>query len=169
MAQKQLQTEVFGQKVKFDYSDKAIGYAIVVLRVVMGWVLFQGGVTKLIDPDFTAAGFLTNLPEGNPVIDALVAWGLTLTGVGLMLGALTRWCAFWGAVIMLFFWAASLSGGITQGLPIAHGWIVDDHIFYTVLLFGLGAIGAGRILGVDALLERHQLVLNHPNLRYVLG
>src|SRR5688572_15354375 len=172
MTQKQLQTDLFGQTVKFDYSEKAIGYAIVVLRIVMGWVLFQGGITKLINPDFTAAGFLTNLPEGNPfiaffgslagnsVIDGLVAWGLTLTGVGLMLGALTRWCAFWGAVMMMFFWAASLTGGLAQGLPIAHGWVVDDHVVYAALLFGLGAIGAGRILGVDGLLERNQIVVD---------
>ena len=181
MATRQLQAQLFGQDVKFEYSERAIGYAIVALRIVMGWVLFQGGITKVLDPSFTAAGYLTNLPEGNPfigffgsmagnsVIDGLVAWGLTLTGIGLMAGALTRWCAFWGAVMMLFFWAASLTGGIAQGLPIAHGWVVDDHIVYAALLFGLGAIGAGRILGVDGLLERNQMVQDHPTVKYVLG
>jgi thiosulfate dehydrogenase [quinone] large subunit len=181
MAQRQLQTQLFGQEVKFEYSEKALGYAIVGLRIVMGWILFQGGITKVLDPTFTAAGFLTHLPEGNPfvgffgsmagnpVLDGLVAWGLTLTGVGLIAGALTRWCAFWGAVMMLFFWAASLTGGIAQGLPIAHGWVVDDHIVYAVLLFGLGAVGAGRILGVDGLLEKVQIVRDHPTVKYVLG
>lgn len=181
MATRQLQAKLFGQDVKFEYSEQAIGYAIVGLRLVMGWILFQGGITKVLDPTFTAAGFLTHLPEGNPfvaffasmagnsIIDGLVAWGLTLTGIGMMLGALTRWCAFWGAFMMLMFWAASLTGGIAQGFPIAHGWVVDDHIVYAVLLFGLGALGAGRILGVDGLLERIDLIQNHPTFKYVLG
>ena len=181
MATKQMQAELFGQEVKFEYSEKAIAYAIVIMRVVMGWILFQGGITKVLDPGFTAAGFLTHLPEGNPfvgffasmagnsAIDGLVAWGLTLTGLGLMAGALTRWCAFWGAVMMIFFWMASLTGGIAQGLPVGHGWVIDDHIVYAVLLFGLGALGAGRILGVDGLLEKFQTVRDHPSIKYVLG
>jgi thiosulfate dehydrogenase [quinone] large subunit len=37
------------------------------------------------------------------------------------------------------------------------------------LLFGLGALGAGRILGLDARLERTSLVQNNRWLRYLLG
>jgi thiosulfate dehydrogenase (quinone) large subunit len=148
----------------------------------VGWTLFQGGIVKVLDPSWSAAGFLTfGIPEGNPfipffasmagnpLIDMLNAWGLTLTGLGLMLGALTRFNAFWGAVMMMFYWAASLHGGLLQGFPLEHGWFVSYHIVYTALLFGLGAIGAGRILGVDGLLERIQIVRDHPNVKYVLG
>jgi thiosulfate dehydrogenase [quinone] large subunit len=106
---------------------------------------------------------------GAPLIDALVMWGLTLTGLGLILGALVRWNAFWGAVMMLFFWAAALEGGLMAGLPLAHGWVVDDHLVYAALLFGLGAIGAGRILGVDARLEQLSVVRNNRWLRWLLG
>jgi thiosulfate dehydrogenase [quinone] large subunit len=106
---------------------------------------------------------------GSPLVDHLVMWGLTLTGLGLILGALVRWNAFWGAVMMLFFWAASLEGGLMAGLPLAHGWVIDDHMVYAVLLFGLGAIGAGRLLGVDAYLETLDVVETNRWLRYVLG
>ena len=184
-----LQTEMLGREVSFEYSEHWIGYAMVFMRVTMGWVLFQGGITKLItylnaDPsdNWTAAGFLANaIPEGNPLmglwgsmagsplVDALVMWGLTLTGFGLIIGALVRFNAFWGAVMMLFFWLASLTGGIMAGLPVAHGWVVDDHLVYAFLLFGLGAMGAGRILGVDAYLEQTAFVERIPGLRYLLG
>lgn len=184
-----LDAELFGRRVNFEYSESALGYAIVALRVVMGWTLFQGGLTKLVtyldgnpENNWTAAGYLANaIPEGNPfmgmwgsmagspLIDQLVMWGLTLTGLGLILGALVRWNAFWGAVMMLFFWAAALEGGLTQGLPLAHGWVVDDHIVYAALLFGLGAIGAGRILGVDAYLEEIDAVRDSPAMRWFLG
>ncbi len=184
-----MEAELFGRETRFDYSEHWVGYALVTLRVVMGWTLFQGGLTKLVtyldaDPanDWTAAGFLAHaIPEGNPlmgtwsamagnpVVDQLVMWGLTLTGLGLVLGAFVRWNAFWGAVMMLFFWAASLTGGLAQGLPVAHGWVVDDHVVYAVLLFGLGAFGAGRILGLDRYLESTAVVERYPVLRYLLG
>lgn len=177
-----IETEIFGREVSFAYDSTWVGRALVGMRVLMGWILLQGGLTKLFDPDWTAQGFLANaIPPGNPfmdlwsnmagnvVIDQLVIWGLTLTGLGLILGAAVRWNAFWAAVMMLFFWASSLEGGLLQGLPVAHGWVVDDHLVYVVLLFGLGAFGAGRILGVDRWLEETQLVQNNPWLKKLLG
>ncbi len=186
---RQLGVELFGRETRFEYSEHWLGYALVALRVLMGWTLFQGGVTKLItyldaNPgnDWTAAGFLNNaIPAGNPLtgmwsamagvpmVDLLVMWGLTLTGLGLIVGAFVRWNAFWGAVMMLMFWAASLQGGLMAGLPLANGWVVDSHVVYAVLLFGLGAVGAGRLLGVDEYLEDTELVRSHPRLRYLLG
>lgn len=173
---------LFNQQVTWEYSPAAIVYALVGLRIVMGWTLFQAGITKVLDPEWTAAGFLQNaVPEGNPLtgmwatfagnpmIDFLVAWGLTLTGFGILIGALLRWNAFWGAFIMLMFWLASLEGGLGQLLPLENGWVVDDHIVYAVLLFGLGALGAGRVLGVDALLEQTDIVRRNPWLKYLLG
>jgi thiosulfate dehydrogenase [quinone] large subunit len=184
-----LDTEIFGRNVEFDYAEHWVGYSLFLLRIVMGWTLFQGGVTKLVtyldanpENNWTAAGFLMNaIPEGNPLtglfaamaqmpfIDLLNMWGLTLTGLGLILGAFVRWNAFWGAIMMLFYWLASLQGGLLAGLPLAHGWVVDDHIVYAVLLFGLGAFGAGRILGLDAYLEDMEFVRNTPVIRYLLG
>ncbi|MBC9985698.1 MULTISPECIES: DoxX family protein [Haloferax] len=184
-----LETELFGQAVRFDYSERWVGYSLFLLRVVMGWTLFQGGITKLVtyldsDPsnNWTAAGYLANaIPEGNPLmglwssmagsplIDMLNMWGLTLAGLALILGAFVRFSAFWGAVMMLFYWAAALEGGILAGLPLAHGWVVDDHIVYAVLLFGLGAFGAGRILGVDAYLENMEFVRRNRWMSLVMG
>jgi thiosulfate dehydrogenase [quinone] large subunit len=184
-----METELFGREVSFGYSEHWIGYSLVILRVMMGWVMFQGGVTKLVtyldanpENNWTAAGFLVHaIPEGNPfmglwgmfagsaLIDWLVMLGLTLTGLGLILGAFVRWNAFWAAVMMMFFWMAALTGGLLQGLPVAHGWVVDDHLVYAAILFGLGAFGSGRILGLDAYLERTDVVERIPGLRLILG
>ncbi|MFC7128769.1 DoxX family protein [Haloferax chudinovii] len=184
-----LETELFGRPVRFDYSERWVGYSLFLLRVVMGWTLFQGGVTKLVtyldaDPsnNWTAAGFLANgIPQGNPLmgvwgsmagsplIDMLNMWGLTLAGLAIIFGAFVRFSAFWGAIMMLFYWAAALEGGILAGLPLAHGWVVDDHIVYAVLLFGLGAFGAGRILGVDAYLENMEFVRRNRWMGLVMG
>ncbi|MDX1747347.1 MAG: hypothetical protein R3324_15530, partial [Halobacteriales archaeon] len=71
--------------------------------------------------------------------------------------------------MMLFFWAASLHGGLFAGLPLEHGWVVDDHLVYAVLLFGLGAFGSGRILGLDKIIEKMSFVRKMPWVRYFLG
>jgi thiosulfate dehydrogenase [quinone] large subunit len=171
-----MEAEIFGRRTEFTYSEKWVGYSLLAMRLVMGWSLFYAGITKVIDPAWSAEGFLLNaIPQGNPftgmfalmanewlwLIDPLNAWGLTLTGLGLLLGAMVRWNAFWGAVMMLFYWAASL--------PLEHGILIDDHIVYAILLFGLGAFGAGRILGVDAYLEKTDFVQSTPGVRLLLG
>jgi thiosulfate dehydrogenase [quinone] large subunit len=173
---------VFGNTYRFQYSIDAIAFAVVAMRIAMGWIFLQAGLTKVFDPDWTAAGYLNNaVPEGNPfmdfwstlagspLIDFMNQWGLTLVGLALLLGIFVRFSAFWGAVIMLFYWLSGLSGGLADFLPVAHGYVVDEHIVYIVLLFGLGALGAGRVLGIDALLEKTDFVQSKPWLRYLLG
>lgn len=176
MAATRFETDLFGREQTVEYSGTTVGYALLVLRVVMGWTFFYAGITKVLDPTWTAAGFLQHaVPAGNPfvglwdamaaewlwLLDPLNAWGLTLIGLALLLGAFVRWAALWGAVMMAFYWAASL--------PLENGIVIDDHVVYALLLFGLGAFGAGRIAGLDAYLEDLELVERYPKLRYLLG
>lgn len=176
MSTRELETELFGRRTNFRYSETWVGYALLALRVVMGWTLFYAGITKLLDPEWSAEGFLLHaIPEGNPfggvwatmandwlwLIDPLNQWGLTLVGLALLLGAFVRWSAFWGAVMMVFYWAASL--------PLEHATVIDDHIVYAMLLFGLGAFGAGRIFGLDEYLEEMEIVKQNEWLRYLMG
>ena len=186
-AERTLETELFGQDVSFDYSETWIGYSMLGLRLVMAWVFLQAGLDKLFDPEWSAAGYLDpatefGVREVNPLsglfaemaanagmIDPLVVWGQVLIGLALLFGVLVRFAVFWGAVQMFMFWLASLEGGLLAGLPVEHGWVVSSDIVYILLLFGLGAWGAGRILGVDAQLEETDIVKQNPWLRYLLG
>ncbi len=176
MATRQLEVSLFGRKTRFEYSEPWVGYALLGLRLLMGWTLFYAGVDKLLDPKWSASGYLLNaVPIGNPfggfwatlanqyigIVDPLNAWGLTLVGLCLLLGAFVRFASFWGAVMMLFYWASSL--------PLENGFLIDDHIVYAALLFGLGAFGAGRLLGLDEVIERTSSVRNRPGLKVLLG
>lgn len=179
---RQLEANLFGRDVTFDYSETWIGYSILALRLVMGWVILQAGIEKLLDPEWTAAGYLENaVADANPLqglfadmagvagIDPLVVYGQLLIGVALILGVLVRWAAFWGFVMMVMFWLSSLQGGLLAGLPVEHGFVVNSDVVYMLLLFGLGAFGAGRILGLDAWLEDTDVVRNNSWLRIFLG
>ncbi len=176
MATRQLESQIFGREVSFTYSETWVGYSLLGLRVIMGWSFFYAGITKVINPNWSVRGFLLHgIPEGNPFGPIWVtmandwAWlltplnqvGLTLVGLALILGAFVRFSAFWGAIMMLFYWAAAL--------PLANGFIIDDHIVYALLLFGLGAFGAGRILGLDSWLENTDVVRKNPRLTLFLG
>lgn len=181
-----LETQMFGRHVHFSYSERWVGWTVFWLRMVMGWTMFWAGIDKLreglhgfLQPDWSAAGYLqfAIAPEnpfrdlfvdmaGSASVDFLVAWGLTLTGIGLLTGTLLRVSAFFSAVMMIFFYLAAWTG---PWFRLEHGWVVDDHIVYAFLLFGLGAFGAGRILGVDAWLERTEFVKKNPWLSYLLG
>jgi thiosulfate dehydrogenase [quinone] large subunit len=181
-AERTLEAELFGRDVTFDYSETWIAYSIVLLRVALGWIFLQAGIEKLLDPSWTAAGYLQNaIADTNPLqglfvdfagaawVDPLVVYGQLLIGIALVVGALVRWAAFWGFVMMLLFWLSSLQDGLLAGLPVEHGYVVNSDVVYMLLLFGLGAVGAGRILGVDRWLEDTSVVENNPWLRILLG
>lgn len=69
MSTQTMKTEVFGKSVAFEYSETWVGYSLLSLRLVMAYVFLSAGIQKLLDPDWTAAGFLTNaVPEGNPFV-----------------------------------------------------------------------------------------------------
>ncbi len=180
--ERSLETTMFGRPVSFDYSETWIGYSIVWLRLVMAWVFLQAGIEKFLDPEWTAAGYLQfAIHEANPLgdffvslagagwVDFLVVWGQLLIGLSLLLGLAVRFAAFWGSVQMFLFWLASLQGGLLAGLPVEHGYVVNADVVYILLLFGLGAFGAGRIVGLDARLEQTTFVEDNPWVRYLLG
>ena len=171
-----LDADLLGRETHFEYSETWIGYALLSLRLVMGWTLFYAGITKVLDPNWSAQGFLLHgIPDGNPfmglwttlgnewvwLLTPLNAWGLTLCGAAIILGAFLRWSAFWAAVMMVFYWLAAF--------PLENAFLIDDHVVYALLFFGLGAFGAGRILGLDAYIEQTSLVENNRWLRLFMG
>ncbi|WP_121820072.1 DoxX family protein [Halostella salina] len=156
---------------------------ILALRLMMGLAFFQSGFDKVLSGSFGAAGYLQNAPPANnsPVADLFVSmgntpwfvdfvnvavpWGEILIGLGLLVGALTRLAAFWGAFMMLLFYLGNWE--------ISHGYINGDFAYMLVFL-AVAAFGAGRILGLDQYIEQYEvggqpLVERYPWTRYLLG
>jgi len=155
---------------------------VVLLRVVIGGMILFAGLGKLTGEPFDAAGYLAHVDPASPVsglyaamaanpaiveaVNVLVPATQVLIGVGLIVGGLVRLAAFGGALQMLAFYLGGWEGE----------WLAlfDSTLVYGVVFLTIGAFAAGRILGVDAYLERFEvggqpLVERFPKLRYLLG
>lgn len=126
-------------------------------RLSLGWVMFYAGVTKIMNPNWSAAGYLKGAktfpdffqsltdPSVLPIINLVNEWGLTLLGVSLILGVGVRLSSVLGAVLMMMYYFPALDFpkiGTTS-------YIVDDHIIYALVLLYFAAIRAGRVMGME--------------------
>ncbi|WP_144905158.1 DoxX family protein [Halobellus captivus] len=153
----------FGNVLDFDLQGTLAGYWIAVLRVITGYWFLHAGFTKfsvVAGEPFDASGYLLNA-TGSPIA-GLFAWvagtpwlmdltnlmvpaGEFLIGLGLIVGALVRLASFFGVLLMSFFYLGNADW--------AHG-LVNGDLMGLLLFVTLATLGAGRILGLDAYLEK---------------
>ena len=165
---------ILGQSFTFTYHTVVVPFSLL-LRLLMGWIFIWAGFDKAIG-GFTAEGFLLHATSGPlagwfqdlggdatalSVIDPLVAHGQILMGLAIFFGVATRTALFFAAVMMFLFYLAQF--------PPEHDLFVDYYLVYIVVYALLGAIGAGRILGLDKPLESLRPVRERTWLRYALG
>lgn len=166
----------------------ARAFAILALRLIVGWVFVYAGIEKLTAAEpFSAAGFLqfgtagtaAGAAEGAivnptqafwvdlaanstlmPIVDVLVPWGQVLIGIALMAGFATRFAGAMGFLMMGFITIAAWD--FAFGLVNYTGLLA-----FAALL--LGVMRAGEIYGIDAIVDEQPLVKRTPALRFVLG
>ena len=131
--------------------------SLVLLRVATGWLMFYAGITKILDPAWSAAGYLGNAktfsgfyewflqPPLLPITNFINEWGLTLLGVSLILGIGVRLSSVLGAALMLLYYFPVLE---FPYIP-PHSYIVDDHVIYALVLLFFAAVKAGRTWGLE--------------------
>lgn len=137
--------------------DKQAKIAVLLLRLSLGWLFFYAGITKVLNPDWSAVGYLAGAktfvsfyhwlatPAVLPFVDFLNEWGLTLLGVSLLVGLLVRSSALAGAGLMLLYYFA-----LPFPYPSEHSFLVDEHIIYALALALLWTLHAGKFWGLDA-------------------
>ncbi|MEK7082792.1 MAG: DoxX family membrane protein, partial [Patescibacteria group bacterium] len=86
------------------------------LRVTVGWMMFYAGIIKVIDPTWSAAGYLKGAkmftgfyqwfltPGMLPVINFVNEWGLTMLGLSLIFGVFVRLSSFLGVILMFLYY-----------------------------------------------------------------
>jgi thiosulfate dehydrogenase [quinone] large subunit len=96
-------------------------FVVTVLRMLLGWHFLYEGVWKLTQPGgWSSMGYLktsrwfaapvfqyiAETPALLRAVDLLNMWGLTLIGAGLFFGVLIRPAAFFGMVLLAFYYVA---------------------------------------------------------------
>ena len=152
-------------------------FSLFILRVSMGWLMLYAGLTKVLNPQWSAAFYLKDAkmfggffqwfmrPEIMPITNWLNEWGLTVLGVSLILGVFVRLTSIYGVVLMLLYYFPILD------FPYAgeHSFIVDEHIIYTLVLLFFAAIRAGRVWGLENWCAKLPICSKFPKLRSWLG
>jgi len=135
--------------------------SLLVLRLTLGWMYLYAGWTKIIDPTWSAEGYLKAAktfpafyhwiagPSLLPVTNFVNEWGLTLLGTALILGIFVRISAISTALLMLLYYLPILN----FPYPNTHAYIVDEHIIYIAALITLAAFNAGKVWGLDSILK----------------
>ncbi len=163
-------------------TSRPFGLATAIGRIAIGIIYLWAGLEKLSVGDgkggpWTAAGFLKFGTNGTlgwpfvsgtpadgtifnpthglwaglagggmmPLINLLVVVGEVGIGLALILGIATRFASAMGTLMMIFFFFAAWD--------YAFG-IVNQHLTYAVVTFGLGVIGAGNYYGLDGILAK---------------
>ena len=170
--------------------DKAKGLAA--LRILLGAGFLYAGLEKVFDfagsgKAFSAGGFLqfgTNgsLPgsdpktivnpthdlwvsiAGNPglvaVINMLVVAGEVAIGAALIVGFATRFAGVMGALLMGFITVAAWSFALGP---------VNETVLYAAVAAYVAYAHAGIAYGLDAILEKSEIVTRRPALSLLLG
>jgi len=151
--------------------------ALFLLRISTGWLMFYAGITKILNPEWSAAGYLkgaktfTGLfqwfasPAMLPITDFINEWGLTLLGASLILGIGVRLSSWLGAALMLLYYFPILDGL----KPNAHSFIVDEHVIYFFALIVMATLRAGRVYGLENWCANLPICRKFPKLRNLLG
>lgn len=146
-------------------------------RIALGWLFFYAGITKIINSDWSAAGYLqgaktlTGLyhwfaqPDILPVINFINEWGLLLLGLSLLMGVFVRLSSIFGAILMLLYYFPVLEFPYIG----RNSFLVDEHIIYALALLLLAALRAGRMWGLETWCSNLPICSRFPKLRYWLG
>jgi thiosulfate dehydrogenase [quinone] large subunit len=143
--------------------------AVVALRVLIGWHFLYEGLSKLTTPGWSAAGYLLQSrgpfaglfrwmagdPEVLALVNQLNMWGLTLIGLGLILGCFTRLASASGIVVILLFYLCNPPFvGYFYSIPAEGSYlIVNKNLVELAALAVILVTGSGRAAGLDRIIH----------------
>jgi thiosulfate dehydrogenase [quinone] large subunit len=159
-------------------SRKAVGIALGVTRILVGWVFLWAFIDKLFGLGYATPSAQSWLNGGSPTKGFLAhattgpfasfyhsiagqAWadwlfmaGLLGIGTALILGIGMRIATISGIALYLLMW--------TVVLPPATNPVVDDHILGAAIVTVLGLAAAGNVLGLGRIWRQTPLVQKFP-------
>lgn len=133
---------------------------LTILRLVIGYHFLYEGVDKLLDPTWTAGSFLfqanwlfqdifhfiAETPAVLKIIDVMNIYGLILIGIGLILGLWSKTAAYFGALLLLFYYIA---------IPpfMNYQLFIDKNIVELLALLIIALFNTSEIIGIDRIVK----------------
>jgi len=147
-------------------------YAMVALRVAIGWHFLFEGLSKLFTPNWSSAEYLqlsswifsgffhwiAESPTVLQIVDFINIWGLTFIGLALFLGVFERIGSVFGMCLLLMYWLANPPlaghdfGVITEGNYL----VIDKNTVEFFALLVLTILPTGKYFGLAHLLKRNR-------------
>lgn len=116
-------------------------FALVLLRILIGWHFLYEGVIKAYNPSWTARGYLLSASILKPFFtwlagDSLISGvnflniaGLIAIGISLLLGLKVRWGCVAGMLLLAFYYLAHPPfPGLPQGPSEGSYWLVNKNL-----------------------------------------
>jgi thiosulfate dehydrogenase [quinone] large subunit len=147
-------------------------------RILLGWLFFWSFFDKLFGLGFSTSsaqswlnggsptagylkyatsgifsGFYDSL-AGNQIVDILFMFALLALGAALILGIGSRLATYGGTLLLLMLWSTNI--------PPVQNPLIDEHIIFIALLWGLWLVKAGRMYGMGEWWSKTALVKRLP-------
>ncbi len=142
--------------------------ALITCRVLIGWHFLYEGCVKLLNPDWSAKGFLldsegickewflwmANTDSVFETINFLNQWGLVLIGLSLILGMFSKIASISGIIMLaMFYMSHPPLIGMDYMMPSEGSYlIVNKNLIELSMLIVLALIPTSKIIGIDRLI-----------------
>lgn len=143
------------------------GYALVLLRILIGWHFLYEGVIKAYNPSWTSRGYLLSASILKPffawlasdslisVIDNLNIIGLIAVGISLLIGIKVKWGCVGGIMLlMLYYMAHPPFPSLPQGPSEGSYWVVNKNLIEMVALFVIYQFPLTSVFGLENLFSK---------------
>jgi thiosulfate dehydrogenase [quinone] large subunit len=145
-------------------------FMLVTLRLLLGWYFIYEGIVKITNPDWSSFGYLMDsqgpfagifhsmAAKANvvAVVDWLNKWGLTLIGLGLMLGFLTQYALFFGMLLLIMYYCSHPPlASVTYVMPQEGSYLWVNKTLIEIFTMALLLVfPTGNIAGVDRFITK---------------
>lgn len=149
---------------------KLQGYALVLLRILIGWHFLYEGVIKAYNPSWTSRGYLLSASILKPffnwlagdslisIIDNLNIIGLIAVGMSLLMGIKIRWGCIGGILLlMLYYFAHPPFPNLPQGPSEGSYWIVNKNLIEMAALFVIYQFPLTSLFGLGNLFSKNRV------------
>jgi thiosulfate dehydrogenase (quinone) large subunit len=145
-------------------------FALVMLRILIGWHFLYEGIIKAYNPSWTSKGYLLSASILKPmfawlasdsfisVIDNLNIIGLIAVGISLMVGIKVRWGCIAGILLLLLYYMAHPPfPSLPQGPAEGSYWIVNKNLIEMAALFVIYQFPLSRVFGLEIFFTKNKV------------